>query len=256
MLASRPSMQCGAGREFPQMKILVASAALALSCVLCSPATAITVTIASQDTSDFTTLPADNVQTAPSFMTGTVHVNQTGSVANQWRSPFENANPGSGASPNLTNGGWYLPGAYDLNYITIQAGGTATYDFSSSGPLNTLSMLWGSPDSYNSILFCTGISGGVGSGCSSPVTGDNPPISIQTYGHNQITFTTDDRFLAIILGSTINAFEYANFVASCSGPECRDDIAPPVPLPPAMALFATGLAALGLLARRRKKQAA
>jgi hypothetical protein len=240
------------------MKKFVASAAVVAACALyAGTANAISVSIISQDASDFSVLPADVFQTAPTFTNPTVIVNQTGSVAGQWRSPFENAASGFGAVQNLTNGGWVLPGAYDLNYITIQAGGSATYDFSANSVLpNQLTLLWGSPDDYNSILFCTGISGaGVVSGCSAPFTGSSPPGAIETFGHNQITLGTDVPFVAVQLLTGQNAFEYANLFATCTGPGCGE-ITPEVPLPGALPLFVSALACGGLLLRRRKRNQA
>jgi hypothetical protein len=238
------------------MKRIVASAALVVACALYTgPVNAIVVGIISQDASDFSTLPADVLQTAPNFAVPGIDVivNQTGSVAGQWRSPFENAAAGFGAGPGV-DGGFILPGGYDLHYITIQANASATYDLSLSPfSFNRLSLLWGSPDDYNSISFCTGIAGGVVSGCSTPFIGGSPPGDIETYGHNQITLGTDVPFVAVLLKTGQNAFEYANLTAFCSGPECAGGIAGEVPLPGALPLFVSALACGGLLFRKRRK---
>ena len=109
-----------------------------------------------QDASDFTTLPSLSSVTnaAPVSITGTVYAPNTnnvgalgtltGSVANQWRSPFENATSvNGGTSTGVGNGGYGLPGWNSLPYSSVQAGGSATYNV---GLANTLNILWGSPN--------------------------------------------------------------------------------------------------------------
>src|SRR5450759_5859565 len=111
--------------------------------------------------------------------------------------------------------------------------------------MNALSILWGSPDSYNTLSFY-GSNDGTGTPLYS-VTGSS--LLIQTFGNDLVTFLDLDGFFnSVLLSSTGNSFEFANLTAWD----------PPIatPLPGALPLFATGLGALGLLGWRRKRKAA
>ena len=218
---------------------------------LCGQTSALTVLIASENTSDFTTSTLPLSSTNPAWVTlqSNLVAIKTGQVPNQWRSPFENA--AGIAADHLSDNGFGLGGAAGpwstLEYTSIQAGGKATYDFDS--PMTTLGFLWGSPDNYNYITFYTGLDA---TGSSFTLSGTNPPIDIQTFGHDQILFHADVGFLSVVLSTTQNAFEYANLFALGPTPENF----PSTPLPAALPLFATGLGALGLVGWRRKRKTA
>lgn len=99
-------------------------------------------------------------------------------------------------------------------------------------PGRSLTMLWGSPDSFNTVEFLTSTGGVIGS-----VTGD------QILQDNVIvTLTTDRDFAMIRLRTTNYAFEYA-FPSQTPSP---------VPLPAAGVLLLGAVAGLGVLGRRRK----
>ena len=221
-----------------------------------------------QDPSDFTTLPSLSSVTnpAPVSITGTVYAPNTnsvgalgllyGSVANQWRSPFENATSvGGGTSTGVGNGGYGLTGWNLLPYSSIEGGGSATYNV---GVANTLSLLWGSPDSYNTLTFWSdgnGTGTDLGSLSVTTETGITGilPLEIQTYGHDQMTFTdADGTFESVVLSSSTNAFEFADLTAGYI------HTVDPAPLPPALPLFGAGLGIVGLLGwhSRRKASAA
>jgi hypothetical protein len=219
---------------------------------LCDQTNALTISITSQDTSDFTigTLPGSSTNPAWVIAQSNLVALQTGQIPNVYRSPFENA--AGTAAEHLSDNGFGLGGAAGpwsaLQYTSIQAGGKATYNF--AVPMTTLGFLWGSPDSYNHITFYAGLNA---TGDSFTISGTNPPINIQTYGHDQILFHADSglTFLSVVLSTTQNAFEYANLFAFGS-PD--DENFPSTPLPAALPLFATGLGALGLLRWRRKRK--
>jgi len=230
-----------------------AAGAIALF-ALCSQTNALTVSIASQDTSDFTisTLPLSSTNPGWVIAQSNLVALQTGQVPNQYRSPFENA--AGIAADHLSDNGFGLGGAAGpwstLEYTSIQAGGKATYNF--AAPMTTLSFLWGSPDTYNHITFYTDLDA---TGSSFTLSGTNPPINIQTFGHDQIIFAADGglTFQSVVLSTSRNAFEYANLFAL--GPTPNENFS--TPLPAALPLFATGLGALGLIGwRRKRKQAA
>ena len=175
-------------------------------------------------TEDLVTVPTSVSNVMPTSSTGTV-VLETLSIPGITRSPFENFN----ATPG--------PG-YGSAYISINIG-SALYSFNT--PENTLSIFWGSPDSYNTLSFYAS-KDGTGTPLFS-LTGSS--LLIQTYGHDLVNFQTLDGFFnSIVLSSTDYSFEFTNL--SASDP-------PVVPLPGAFPLFATGLGMMGLLGWRRNK---
>ena len=200
------------------------AAAFAALCLLSQSAQAVTFSY----TEDLVTVPTSVSNVMPTSSTGTV-VLETLSIPGITRSPFENFN----ATPG--------PG-YGSAYISINIG-SALYSFNT--PENTLSIFWGSPDSYNTLSFYAS-KDGTGTPLFS-LTGSS--LLIQTYGHDLVNFQTLDGFFnSVVLSSTDNAFEFTNLSASDPTPAV-------VPLPGAFSLFASGLGALGLLGWRRKRKA-
>ena len=211
--------------------LLAGGVLLALS----GQANANTVTIFSQDATDFTagTLPVDQAQVTLTNVSGTTAQDITGSASGTDRSPFENlATPGSGA-------GTWASNRYDA--VQGNSSGYVNVDPTSM----SMTMLWGSPDSYNTISFCTG----AGGGGSCTVGAYVPSVLPITYGHDLITFNADFAFASILFSSGQNALEFANLTVSPNN-------AQPAPLPAALPLFAGGLGVLGLLSWRRKRKSA
>jgi hypothetical protein len=199
-------------------------------CCLTVQANASTVTIVSQNSADFVTNPPDQAQVALIGLSGTVYNDITGSSSGNDRSPFENnATPGSGV------GTWYLN-----QYDAVQGNSSGYVNVALS---NTMTMLWGSPDTYNSISFCTGTDGGGTCTLGAYVAGVLPI----TYGHDLITFDTTFTFTSILFASGQNALEFADLTTNFNQ-------AGSTPLPAALPLFAGGLGVMGLLARRRKRK--
>jgi hypothetical protein len=184
-----------------------------------------------QDISDFSTNPTLTNSPLVSY-TGTASI-VTGSSSGQYRSPFENAaTPGSGV------GNWAT-----LPYISIQGDASATFSFF---PSNTLTLLWGSPDSYNSLSFYS-----TPDGTGAPIatyTGSDLSSLVAGVGHDFVTFT-GPTFLSVVLTSNLsNAFEFAGLSAYNTG-------AGTTPLPAALPLFGVGAAILGITGWRRKRKA-
>ena len=198
------------------------AAKFAALCLLSESAQAVTFSF----TEDLVTVPTSVFNITPTSSTGTV-VLETLSIPGVTRSPFENFN----ATPG--------PG-YGSAYISINIG-SALYSFNT--PENTLSIFWGSPDSYNTLSFYAS-KDGTGTPLFS-LTGSS--LLIQTYGHDLVNFQTLDGFFnSVVLSSTWYSFEFTNLTAY--------DPPTVTPLPAALPLFATGLGALGLLGWRRKKK--
>jgi hypothetical protein len=211
---------------------------------------AVTVQFASpQDDADYTTATLPTASTSPFTLqtTGTVYFNELGSVASVYRSPFENANPGPNATYNSLNGGYYLTGAYNLPYTSVEGGGSATYTFAK--PETLLEVLWGSPDSYNTLTFYSG------STLEGSITGS--ALDLSTYGHDEVVLELSDgaTFTSVTFSSTTNAFEFADLAVSPGGPDPKFSPLAPTPLPSSWLLLLTALAGLGWMAHRRQRTA-
>lgn len=142
--------------------------------------------------------------------TGVVYENITGSVKNDFLSPF--------GMSDTTN-----------PYTSVQANSSATYSFGVDN--SSLSFVWGSPDTFNTLAFYDdGQLVEIVSYSGTP-TGVNLP-------NGQATIYTVGVFDEVVFSSTRDAFEFANLTAS-------------VPVPAAGLLLLTALGAVGV-ARRRK----
>ncbi|SEA14740.1 VPLPA-CTERM sorting domain-containing protein [Rubrimonas cliftonensis] len=208
------------------MKTLVIGLAFGL---LAASASAATVSVVK------TALPIDLVEAqsdvlAPtSFTAGKFLANQTGSIGGVRRSPYDSV-------ASLADSGVYN---------SVQGGGSATYLFDAAQ--DGFSILWGSPDAYNTLSFFLGgtqIDLGVAPGVAGmSITGAEvaalPVWQPQQIGLAQVVFSGFE-FDEVVLASGGNAFEYG-LVSTTPAP---------VPLPAAAWLLAAGLGALGLLRRR------
>jgi hypothetical protein len=227
------------------MKTFVALAALMMACAVSAPANAGVCGVGcsfTEDISDFAVDPGpapNPIAASSSLFNQTLFVSVLPPDPGPpfYRSPYENAVPPGSEGPG-----------YGTNpYSSVQAGGTATFNFA---PSNALSILWGSPDTYNTLQFWSGL-GGTGI-LLYTITG---ALLIQTFGHDQVDVSTASVFQSVVLTSELDAFEFAGLSGGCTGGPCAP-VDNPVPLPGALPLFVGGLAALGLLTRRRKKPAA
>ena len=113
-----------------------------------------------------------------------------------------------------------------------------------------------------SVAYCVGAACGVqqyGTPNGSDNTGYGGPIGFfDTFSFGDGTSATNDTaILHLVGGLAIGGttwFSLEEPLAACQGQLCLS--VPPVPLPGALPLFATGLGALGLLGWRRKRKAA
>ena len=223
-------------------------------CAFSHDAKAGTVNIISQNDADFSTLPLSSFNPIPtsssppySPTTGgppAVVLPAYGSIVDYERSPFENTSSGPG-NPN-GNGGNVLTGYDSLAYTSIEANSSATYSFGRQD--FSLSLLWGSPDDYNTLSFYEG------STLLASITG--AALEIQTYGHDQVTLDVLGPsgsivdFNSVVLSSGQNAFEFADLQAlgAATGSFAG------TPLPSTWAMLIAGLVGLGFFGHRGSKK--
>ena len=125
------------------------------------------------------------------------------------------------------------------SYVAVSGGASATYEIAST---STFSLLWGTPDSYNTLSFYL-------DGVLVDSVGGSEIVTQSEYGNTAayVVITTSTAFNQVVFSSSSNSFEYAIPTV--------DGIVPtpaPVPLPAAAPLLLAGIGALGFAARRRK----
>jgi hypothetical protein len=243
---------------FGRFALALAFGCSALAVASSGSALAATITY-TQNTTDFISLPSSAINPTPISTTGTVYAPSNGlngaqgliygSISDVYRSPFEYSySPGNGPT------GWNqdIPRAL---YSSVQGGASATYDV---GTANVLHILWGSPDSYNSLAFYSGIPsvntflGSISVAGNSGIVSGSQPLEINTYGHDRMTFTDlSGTFSYVILSSSTNAFEFTNLEASLNVTNL-----PGTPVPASLPLLTSGLGAFGMMVWRRKRRAA
>lgn len=158
----------------------------------------------------------------------------SGSVSGDWRSPFD---PEGTGETGLTD--WD-----DIEYWTVGPSPASSANDPNPGVLkfssavSILYMLWGSPDTYNSLTFGNGdiVTGG------SVLTQHLGLGGTAQRGASYVRIVTDTPFTEVsFLSSGANAFEVSNIA---------------VPLPAAAPLFLGGMGLLGLVGRLRRRRRA
>jgi hypothetical protein len=203
------------------MKTILAAGALALAAAAADAATVTAVTTLTPAQTAAATLDV----AAPTSITGGFFLNATGSVGGVRRSPYDMV-------PGLEQTG---------KYHSVQGGGSMTYAFSE---LQTgFSLLWGSPDTYNTLTFFNGADavdlGALGFSITGNEVAALAPVS--PLGTRFAVLTVADiAFDRVTLSSGSNAFEFG-LVESTPAP---------VPLPAAAWMLLAGLGALVAVRRR------
>jgi hypothetical protein len=167
-----------------------------------------------------------------------------------------NAPQSTGANPSDPSG-WDPWGSTDTNSNWLSVGGccggASSAIFNTNAPANDFSLLWGSPNSDNTITLYSGANG-TGSVVATVDFVDGTGfyvdgvLSTQPFGPN----ITDPGYIETILTSTL--FDSAVLTSDIGGFEVADVSASLTPLPATLPLFATGFAGLGLLGWRRKRK--
>jgi hypothetical protein len=223
-----------------RMYSTVAAVTVLAMSALVQQAGATTISISSQDT---TVLPLTAFVTNPVSDSGppTFTLSTTQSIPGQQLSPF---------ATDFSNPQTTLP--FSVLNSALPSGGTSSPGFAIynlSPNSTTFSLLWGSPDSYNTLQFFSALGGpGVGSTLLGTFTGTD--LAIQSTGFDLVSFLATGGTIGSVelSDSGSAAFEYAN--VSTGGTLSQ------TPLPGALPLFAGGLGLIGLFSRRRKNKAA
>ncbi len=142
------------------------------------------------------------------------------------------------ASTSLVNS--YLDPLSGTGYFAYaEAGNTITANF--AGGITSLDLLWGSPDTYNTITFYSGLNGTGTAESYKPGTGPLATLNPTQTGGTLVLFATTGVWDSVKFTSSQNSFEFADISVV------------PSPEPASMALLAGGLLAIGAGAIRRRK---
>jgi hypothetical protein len=166
--------------------------------------------------------------------------NFDGATAPRWsRAIFTGSQDPVRAQPFGSTGGYASVGPFD--------GTPGVFDLSGLGPLRTISFVWGSVDTFNTLEFLgagdTVLATVVGSQIFDPANGDQSNPNTNPL----VTFTVQDsiygQVTALRFRSTQNAFEF-------------DNLAVAVPEPSTWAMMIGGFGLLGAAVRRSRRAAA
>jgi hypothetical protein len=149
---------------------------------------------------------------------------------------------------NTTSSNGAEPFGDTSNYLSVLGGGSVTVSVN-KGFVNTVSFLWGSVDTYNSIKFYDG-STLIGSFTGSDLLPSLQPTGCQDSANctGYVTFADTDptqTITSFVMASTYNSFETDDFLASQVG-------TPPVPEASTWVMMILGFFGVGLVSYRRR----
>ena len=173
--------------------------------------------------------PALCTLATPCTLTGSVNASIVGGTILNADQPFADIPKGAIAGGNFLSAG---PTTTEPSTVTFSSG------------IDYVSVLWGSPDLYNSLTVVTTAGNLAFTAASLGFSVTNGDQSFSQY----VQFTADAGvdILALVFSNSpsIDAFEVANFTVTA-----------PVPEPETYALMLAGLAAVGFISRRRRHTA-
>lgn len=183
-------------------------------------------------------------KSSPTVLTGVgtpINANLYGGTNNNNNHTYIRKGSGNGyQAPWLSPSPGHPGGSADpTNYMTVEAGGTATFELSKAA--HYFGFLWGSVDKFNTVQFFGK------NGLLATFTGSDMPNSQGKTGLGgtfYANFTTNKEIWKVVLSSACDAFEIDDVRVST------------VPVPAALPLFGAALAGLGVMSRRRRKNAA
>ncbi len=120
----------------------------------------------------------------------------------------------------------------DREFVNVRGPGLIIHTLPSALPEGSL--IWGSPDTYNSLSLFRGVEF---IGTITP--GDSAFDIVDPINTYVVSFSSPERFDTVVFWSRKNSFEFSNFVAT--------------PIPPAAILFISGLLAIFGIGWRRKR---
>jgi hypothetical protein len=160
-----------------------------------------------------------------------------GTASNFYAQPLGSTGQYYAAGPTSNGTGpGTSPGVIDLTTLA------------SAGPVNVLSLLWGSVDDFNTLEFLDASNNVlgtiVGTQINNPANGDQSAPATNRLVYFLLTGGDQNTFRKLRLTSTTNAFEIDNIA-----------INPAVPEPATWALMILGFAGIGMAMRRRSRPA-
>lgn len=158
----------------------------------------------------------------------------TGSVSGQYAAPYFSNGDGLAFGDGPANG------PDTSQYVAVLAGGQATLSFAT--PQSYIGLLWGSVDTYNTLVMLNGTTV-VGELTGSQITADDNGDQ-GADGTLYVNIDSSTPFTSVEFLSSQNSFEFDDVAASTDQQ--------PIPEPASLALVGAAIFCFGLLNRRRK----
>ncbi|MBJ6370926.1 VPLPA-CTERM sorting domain-containing protein [Sedimentitalea arenosa] len=202
---------------------------IAIAAVVAMPSLASALTVQAEN--DYATAlsmvtPADSLDLPGTWTAAPLTVAPDASLGGQYRSPYQTS-------------GLTAPGYYTVGVGSTYSGTSNPAELALTSLSNSFSLLWGSPDGYNTLELYNGatlVGTILGSQFNIPA---QEASFVSIFADNESEYFDSVKFYSV----NQNAFEFANVSAT------------PVPLPASGLLLVAGLGALAARARRKSSDA-